>query len=129
MAIGQGQLTIATISVTPGQTYTIKVGAGGSGGYNGYYGTSGGDSSAFGVSGAGGYSGSTYSGGGACGSSSTYSGTAGGTGQSGWVNVCYSKQKEKVLSDEYRLVRYEGNTYTIASVDAVNYMPLIKETE
>lgn len=129
MATGQGQLTIATINVTPGQTYTIKVGAGGAGGYNGYYGTNGGDSSAFGVTGAGGYSGSTYSGGGACGSSSTYSGTAGGTGQSGWVNVTYSLQKRKVLSDDYRLVRYQGNTYNIAATDAAQYMPLIKEMD
>lgn len=128
MAIGQGQLTIATINVTPGQTYTIKIGAGGTGGYNGYYGTAGGDSSAFGLTGAGGYSGSTYSGGGACGSSSTYSDTAGGTGQSGWVNVCYSKQKEKVLSEDYKLARYQGGTYNIVKSDA-QYMPLVKETE
>lgn len=123
MAAGQGRLTTSTVSVTPGQTYTITVGAGGKGGLSGTKGSNGGASSAFGVTGAGGVYGTSYTDGkgGTCGSNSTYWGTRAGTGQTGWVSIQYKKEKEKVLSDEYRLVRYEGNTYIIASVDAVNY--------
>lgn len=124
MATGQGQLTIATINVTPGQTYTIKVGTGGTGGYNGSYGTAGGSSSAFGVTANGGSFSTNYSGGGARGGSSTYSGTAGGTGGTGWVNIQYEKEREKVVSEDYRLVRYKGDDYKIAT----QYMPVIKES-
>lgn len=121
MATGQGQLITSTVSVTPGQTYTIKVGKGGEGGLNGYYGSAGGDSSAFGLTGAGGTSITTYSGGGACGDSSYYYGTRAGSGKQGWVLIQYQKEKEKVLSADYRLVRYQGNTYRVAETTAVAY--------
>lgn len=134
MAAGQGRLTTSTVSVTAGQTYTIKVGAGGSGGLNGSSGKSGGASSAFGITGAGGVSGTSYSdgNGGAAGYASTYKNTYGGTGSDGWVYITYKKERDKVVSEDYRLVRYKGDTYRIGCIDSsdyAQYMPLIKGAE
>lgn len=124
MAAGQGRLTTSTVSVTPGQTYTIKVGAGGKGGLNGSTGKNGGDSSAFGVTASGGVYGTSYTDGkgGTRGSDSTYYGTRANSGNAGWVSIQYKKEREKVLSDDYRLVRYKGDTYTVRLANAVNYV-------
>ena len=123
MTAGQGRLTTSTVSVTAGQTYTIKVGAGGSGGLNGSSGKSGGASSAFSVTGAGGVSGTSYSdgNGGAAGYASVYKNTYGGTGGDGWVYITYKKERDRAVSEDYRLVRYKGDTYQIGCVDSADY--------